>query len=40
MRTILVTGGAGFICSAAVRGIIQPTPDLVGGGGKLTYPGH
>ncbi|WP_309246972.1 hypothetical protein, partial [Klebsiella variicola] len=34
MRTILVTGGAGFICSAVGGGVIPPTADRGVGGGK------
>ena len=40
MRTILVTGGAGFIGSAVVRHIIQNTPDAVIVVDKLTYAGN
>ena len=39
MRTILVTGGAGFIGSAVVREIIQHTADRVVVVDKLTYAG-
>ena len=37
VRTILVTGGAGFIGSAVVREIIQHTADRVVVVDKLTY---
>ena len=40
MRTILVTGGAGFIGSAVVRHIIQNTEDAVVVVDKLTYAGN
>lgn len=40
MRTILVTGGAGFIGSAVVREIIQHTADRVVVVDKLTYAGN
>ncbi|MGJ4351823.1 NAD-dependent epimerase/dehydratase family protein [Klebsiella pneumoniae] len=40
MRTILVTGGAGFIGSAVVREIIQHTADRVVVVDKLTYAGE
>lgn len=39
-RTILVTGGAGFIGSAVVRHIIQNTNDIVINVDKLTYAGN
>lgn len=37
---ILVTGGAGFIGSAVVRGIVRNTPDSVCVVDKLTYAGN
>ncbi|SEA10902.1 GDP-mannose 4,6 dehydratase [Desulfuromusa kysingii] len=37
---ILVTGGAGFIGSAAIRYIIHHTPDEVENLDKLTYEGN
>lgn len=40
MKTILVTGGAGFIGSAVVRHIIQDTPYHVVNLDKLTYAGN
>lgn len=40
VRTILVTGGAGFIGSAVVREIIQHTADRVVVVDKLTYAGN
>ena len=40
MRTILVTGGAGFIGSAVVREIITETADNVVVVDKLTYAGN
>ncbi|MBJ3816283.1 dTDP-glucose 4,6-dehydratase [Shimwellia pseudoproteus] len=40
MRTILVTGGAGFIGSAVVRHIINHTTDAVVVVDKLTYAGN
>lgn len=40
MRTILVTGGAGFIGSAVCRHIIQQTNDRVINLDKLTYAGN
>ncbi|WP_289457317.1 NAD-dependent epimerase/dehydratase family protein, partial [Klebsiella pneumoniae] len=39
MRTILVTGGAGFIGSAVVREIIKHTADREVVLDKLTYAG-
>ena len=39
-KTILVTGGAGFIGSAVVRHIIQNTQDSVVNVDKLTYAGN
>ena len=39
-RTILVTGGAGFIGSAVVRHIIENTNDIVINVDKLTYAGN
>lgn len=39
-RTILVTGGAGFIGSAVIRHIIQYTQDRVINMDKLTYAGN
>jgi dTDP-glucose 4,6-dehydratase len=39
-RTILVTGGAGFIGSALVRQIVRETPDRVVNLDKLTYAGN
>lgn len=40
MRTILVTGGAGFIGSAVCRYIIEQTSDAVVNVDKLTYAGN
>ncbi|MFL1802855.1 dTDP-glucose 4,6-dehydratase [Plesiomonas shigelloides] len=40
VKTILVTGGAGFIGSAVVRHIIQDTPYQVVNLDKLTYAGN
>ncbi|EHK89637.1 hypothetical protein RHAA1_09876 [Aggregatibacter actinomycetemcomitans RhAA1] len=40
MKTILVTGGAGFIGSAVVRYIIENTQDSVVNVDKLTYAGN
>lgn len=40
MKTILVTGGAGFIGSAVCRHIIQHTTDVVINLDKLTYAGN
>lgn len=40
MRTILVTGGAGFIGSAVCRFIIEHTTDVVVNVDKLTYAGN
>ena len=39
-KTILVTGGAGFIGSAVVRYIIESTQDSVVNVDKLTYAGN
>lgn len=39
-RTILVTGGAGFIGSALIRYLIRETPHRVVNMDKLTYAGH
>ncbi|WP_127223351.1 NAD-dependent epimerase/dehydratase family protein, partial [Neisseria meningitidis] len=39
-KTILVTGGAGFIGSAVVRHIIRNTQDSVVNVDKLTYAGN
>ena len=39
-KTILVTGGAGFIGSAVVRQFIHDTPDRVVNLDKLTYAGN
>ena len=39
-KTILVTGGAGFIGSAVVRHIIESTQDSVVNVDKLTYAGN
>jgi dTDP-glucose 4,6-dehydratase len=39
-RTIIVTGGAGFIGSALVRHLIRNTPDRVVNIDKLTYAGN
>lgn len=40
MRTLLVTGGAGFIGSALVRRIVRETPHTVVNVDKLTYAGN
>lgn len=40
MKTVLVTGGAGFIGSAAIRKIIQETSDSVVNVDALTYAGN
>ena len=40
MRTIVVTGGAGFIGSAVIRYLIQHTSDVVVNVDKLTYAGN
>ncbi len=40
MKTILITGGAGFIGSAVVRQFIQDTPHQVVNVDKLTYAGN
>jgi len=40
MRTILVTGGAGFIGSAVIRHLIQHTNNTVVNVDKLTYAGN
>ncbi|QOF66990.1 dTDP-glucose 4,6-dehydratase [Actinobacillus sp. GY-402] len=40
MKTILITGGAGFIGSAVIRHIICNTPDSVVNVDKLTYAGN
>ena len=40
MKTILITGGAGFIGSALVRHIIRHTEDTVVNVDKLTYAGN
>ncbi len=40
MKTLLVTGGAGFIGSALVRHLIQETPHAVAVLDKLTYAGN
>ncbi|MFH7245468.1 MAG: dTDP-glucose 4,6-dehydratase [Spirulina sp.] len=39
-KTLLVTGGSGFIGSAVVRYLIQQTPHTVINLDKLTYAGH
>lgn len=39
-KTIVITGGAGFIGSALVRMVIQTTPHTVVNVDKLTYAGH
>ncbi|MDG2956245.1 dTDP-glucose 4,6-dehydratase [Bisgaard Taxon 10/6] len=39
-KTILITGGAGFIGSAVIRHIIRNTPDSVVNVDKLTYAGN
>jgi dTDP-glucose 4,6-dehydratase len=40
LRTLLVTGGAGFIGSALVRRIVRETPHIVVNVDKLTYAGN
>jgi dTDP-glucose 4,6-dehydratase len=40
MKTILVTGGAGFIGSAVVRHLINDTEHKVVNVDKLTYAGN
>jgi len=40
MKTILVTGGAGFIGSAVVRHLINDTEHKVVNLDKLTYAGN
>ena len=40
MKTILVTGGAGFIGSAVIRHLINDTNHTVVNGDKLTYAGN
>lgn len=40
MRTVLITGGAGFIGSALVRYLIKETDNTVVNVDKLTYAGH
>jgi len=40
MKTILVTGGAGFIGSAVVRQLINETDSVVVNVDKLTYAGN
>ena len=40
MKTILVTGGAGFIGSAVIRHLINDTNNTVINVDKLTYAGN